>query len=427
MTDSSTLADNYSRNVFTSACGSERHSEIVMTNRLDKYCRNQDWPAVFRSWHAVPVADRKSRRQVWTGLNLFVSSIAILTSTLVSIANAQNGDSDFLLFISGEYVDRQRVSDDTFSGSNFTPAADLLYTYSNGPWRVLGEYFLTDDENELERLQLGYDLSEDTTAWLGRFHQPISAWNSKYHHGAYLQPSITRPAIENWEDENGVLPAHLSGAMLESGVRRAGGDGIHYAVGVGLGPALLDSELHPYDLADPDTADGSLGASFAVSYYPDYVGSPNFGLLGGYTDIVVLPSTTSIPGNATTFNIEQFVIGAQADWQNKSWQLIAAAYYVDNQPDQGFAQYGGSFLSVYAQVLKDLNESVGIYLRLEGGRDTETAGYLTLFPQFISQRAQIGGRFDFATRQALAIEVSAVETAQDDFTEVRLQWSGVFQ
>ncbi len=44
-----------------------------------------------------------------------------------------------------------------------TVTADVLYSYENGPWRVLGEYFLTNEENELERLQFGYDYSADST------------------------------------------------------------------------------------------------------------------------------------------------------------------------------------------------------------------------------------------------------------------------
>ena len=50
----------------------------------------------------------------------------------------------------------------------------------------------------------------------GRFHQPGSAWNNELHHGHYLQTAITRPAIEAWEDEEGLIPQHLVGTLLES-------------------------------------------------------------------------------------------------------------------------------------------------------------------------------------------------------------------
>jgi hypothetical protein len=32
----------------------------------------------------------------------------------------------------------------------------------------------------------------------------------------YLQTAISRPAIENWEDEEGLIPQHITGAPVES-------------------------------------------------------------------------------------------------------------------------------------------------------------------------------------------------------------------
>ena len=37
---------------------------------------------------------------------------------------------------------------------------------------------------DLERLQLGYTVSDALTVWLGRFHTPFGVWNTWYHHGA---------------------------------------------------------------------------------------------------------------------------------------------------------------------------------------------------------------------------------------------------
>jgi hypothetical protein len=341
------------------------------------------------------------------------------------VALAQSGNADFLLFASGEIANRQGISSDNFAESAFTPAADLLFTYTKGPWRVLGEYYLTDEENELERLQLGYDVNEESTAWIGRFHQPISAWNFAYHHGGYLTPSITRPAIENWEDEHGVLPAHATGFLIESGIRRGGGGGFHLNASAGFGPTILDSSLHPFDLTDPDPANGGLAVSFSIAYHPDFVGSTNFGLMGGITDLVVLPSL--IPGNVVPFDIRQTTFGAQANWQNKSWQVIAAAYYVNNRPEAPYTAFGGSFLPAYVQLIKQLNESSNVYFRLEDGINTRSAGYLKLFPEFVTNRILVGGRVDFSQNQAIALELAGVETVRDHFTEVRLQWSGVFQ
>jgi len=355
--------------------------------------------------------------------NCIAAAVAICFS--LNPADVIAGDSDFIIFLSAEYDARNGVSDNVYPNSDFTPSVDLLYTYGNGPWRILGEYYLTDDESELERLQLGYDINQNSTAWLGRYHQPLSTWNFKYHHGAFLQSSISRPAIENWEDEDGVIAQHATGAMFESNVRGRNGSGIRYTIAAGIGPTYEDGELYPYDVFDPDDLDGGIATSFAVSFYPDYVDSSNFGMVGGYTDLVVPPSMSL--GNIAEFEIRQYLFGAQVDWETRWWQLIAAAYYVDSKPDDGYTQYGGHFVSAYAQLIRELNESFDFYVRLEGGINTRSAGYLSLFPAFITRRALIGSRFDFTARQAIAIEISAVETRQDRFGEISLQWSGVFQ
>lgn len=341
-------------------------------------------------------------------------------------ASGQSAESDFILFASGEFAARQGVSNIDLGESDFTPAVDFLYTYTSTRWRALGEYYLTDDEHELERLQLGYDLNVDTTAWVGRYHQPISAWNAKYHHGAYLQPTITRPAIENWEDEGGVLPSHATGLLLESGFRSGrAGDGYHVSAAIGLGPTANATGLHPYDLLEPDQADGGLAASIAFAYYPDYVGSTNFGLIAGYTDINVQPSPAI--GVVSPFSIKQRLLGAQVDWQTDPWQVIAAAYYVHNETNDAEERFGGSFFVAYAQLEKRMSDATVLYGRLEGGDNTNSAGYLDIFPEFISERALIGGRIDVAQRQAIALEFSGVDTKHDDYRELRLQWSAVFQ
>src|ERR1700722_1088405 len=81
--------------------------------------------------------------------------------------------------------------------------ADVIFALTHEQFRVFGEYFITPEEHDLERFQVGYEVAPDTVIWLGRFHQPASAWDTEHHHGRYLQTAISRPAIENWEDEEG--------------------------------------------------------------------------------------------------------------------------------------------------------------------------------------------------------------------------------
>lgn len=47
----------------------------------------------------------------------------------------------------------------------------------------------------LERSIFKFYFKDSARLRIGRIHTPVSIWNSTYHHGQYLQTSITRPII----------------------------------------------------------------------------------------------------------------------------------------------------------------------------------------------------------------------------------------
>lgn len=354
-----------------------------------------------------------------TTLALFLVIFCCLT---LSNSARADGESEFLVFLSADDLERSGVMDPALQAGDFTPTLDLLYSYNKGSWRVLGEYFLTDDESELERLQIGYEFSPETTIWFGRYHQPVSAWNYQYHHGAYLQPSISRPSIENWEDDGGIIPAHIAGFMFDSMQSFRQDEGLRYVVSYGFAPIIVDGELLPYDVLDPDEGASRPAASLNVSYYPDIVGETNIGLIAGYAEIEAPPDP--ILGNLSTLEIRQKLIGAQANLEGEEWSLIGVVYYVDNKSHGSIIVVDDWFASGYLQLQRSLSQNTGAYARVERTRN-ESADYLQLFSHFIDRRDMIGFRWDFAKRQALAIEISENSLQSDDFSEVRVQWSAV--
>src|SRR5450631_205699 len=151
--------------------------------------------------------------------------------------------------------------------------ADVIFGLTRDQFRVFGEYFVTPEEHDLERFQVGYEFVPDTVLWLGRFHQPASAWNTEHHHGRYLQTAITRPAIENWEDDEGLLPQHITGALLESRRQLGTTAGIQLSGGVGAGPALGSDSYEPIDLINNNPGKHGLSLTARVAYLPEYVGT----------------------------------------------------------------------------------------------------------------------------------------------------------
>jgi hypothetical protein len=352
---------------------------------------------------------------------MYPGRLLVLAVALVLVQPAQAaGKSEFLFFYGLEDLQRGKVDDATLQQNDFTPSADLLYSYTNGRWRVLAEYFVTDDENELERLQVGYSLGEDTTLWFGRFHQPLSFWNFQFHHGAYLQPSIARPAIEEWEDDGGVLPAHVTGLMLDT-LRPAGdAHGLRLVGSIGIAPRLTAEQLEPFNILDPDDSDFRPSVTLGVSWYPDIVGESNVGIVVSHAQILPVPNSTL---GMQDIRIDQTVANAHLAWDSAAWSVVSAVYYVNNDSED--ADIDGWFVSGYLQANLTLTGNTSAYARIEDSSHAESSGYLALFPEFIQSKALLGFRWDFATRQALSLELGPAETAADRFNEIRLQWSGV--
>lgn len=353
-----------------------------------------------------------------------LKSVWVIAACCSSVSPATaDGESELLFFVSADYLQRQSVSTPAVQSSDLTPRLDILYSYSNGPWRILGEYYATDDEAELERLQLGYEFSTDTTLWLGRFHQPISAWNYRFHHGAYLQPSISRPSVENWEDENGILPAHVTGAMFDSWVSLGENSGIRYVAAIGLAPIFENGELRPFDFIDPDDGATGVAGSLNVAYYPDYVGENSIGLISGYADIEVLPDQAI--GLTSEIRLRQKIFGGQISWRVDRWSVLSAAYYVDISSNGPGDVFGGYFAAAYLQGTYDLAQNFDFYARVEGTKNPNTS-YLQLSPSYVYQRELVGLRWDIRERQALHFEVSNDHITNDRYSEIRVQWSTAF-
>jgi len=111
---------------------------------------------------------------------------------------SQAGDEvqhEFLFFPSVELFDNTGLEDELFDSAGNIVSANFMYSYSGNRFRFLGEYVLSTEESEIERLAAGWQFGEQTMLWVGRFHQPSKYWTTEHHHGQYLQTSISRPGI----------------------------------------------------------------------------------------------------------------------------------------------------------------------------------------------------------------------------------------
>lgn len=325
-------------------------------------------------------------------------------------------ESEFLLFpfvkasfLSGQAADPNLESDDVDYG------IDLFGTVEKGKFRFLGEAMLARHEQEIERFQLGWQIGNHR-AWLGRFHNPIGYWNTQFHHGVYLQPSISRPAIAIFEHDQGVLPMHLAGLLIE-GIAENGGSGLGYAIALATGPEL-SGELEPWDVLNPTS--GSQGPALTLNLYrqPVAYGPTQYGIFANYTEIPA--SDRGID------EVRQTIAGAYLNWQSAPWRIIGSAILVRNRLEQAAGAQTGDFFAAYIQAERELQNSWSVFARAEDTFAEDDDAYLDFFPYHLRQKFLAGVRLDFLDQHALTLEVSSNRNQDDRYRELVLQWTAMF-
>jgi hypothetical protein len=110
---------------------------------------------------------------------------------------------------------------------------ESVFEYDNG--------FIVD----VERVLLKYEATDFLNVIAGKHHTPIGYWNTAYHHGAAIQPTIQRPYMFRFEDEGGIFPIHALGVQLTAENITSLGLGYSLLIANGLGANdILDNDAY---------------------------------------------------------------------------------------------------------------------------------------------------------------------------------------
>ena len=336
--------------------------------------------------------------------------------------NHEQPGKELVLFLRGEAHHLSSSTSPNSPSEDSWFSADIVLALTRDRFRVFGEYLVEQQEHDLERLQLGYEVVPNTVAWIGRFHQPASAWNTEHHHGRYLQTSITRPSVELWEDEDGIIPQHIAGVLVDS--RQTLGDhgGLEVSAGAGLGPRIEEKKLEPLDLVDPHEAGRHISWLARVAYQPDFFGASAFGVVAARHRIPVMDG--SIVNFPLTTEVRQDIYGAFAYWSQEPWRVVATVYDVHLGLLSPAGTRGERFLTGYVEADRELPHSLVAFGRVEDTSRASRSAYLTgNHPDFEVRRLILGLRWDLRPRQALTVEAGRGETSRGHQNEIRLQWS----
>jgi len=285
--------------------------------------------------------------------------------------------------------------------------------------RALFELNFEVDENgelatDLERAQIGYQISNGATLWLGRFHTPYGYYNTAFHHGQQISTALRRPSFLQFEDAGGIMPAHTVGLWL-TGAHRLGGGRWTYDAFVGNAQQIEDGTLNPRQsgLTESEfTVGGNLGylaggfldgLKVGLSYYTSTVG-----------DDALMPNRTRVNN-----------YGLYATFDTDRWENLLEFYHFDNDDLSGTSGSHNSNAG-FVQIAYRL-ERFTPYTRYERAMLEQTDAYFAAQTSGGSYyRSAVGVRFDLNLASALKLEFGrTVETdrAREEFGDALMQYA----
>jgi hypothetical protein len=294
----------------------------------------------------------------------------------------------------------------------FDGSVDLFFTARVGDhFQVLSETVFqtsigtTVDTSkwDQERLWGAWQFSDLVQVKLGLEHGPISRWNNLYHHGRWLELTITRPFIARFEGDGGVLPMHEAGLEFLGSFEAAGTVRVSYVffLSNGRGPLVTDVEEFS-DHNDAKAITGGFG-------FEPMGGHPLF--IGIFTRWDEIPPNATDP--ARVRSIGQFAAVFQVDYRGDRFQILSEVGWFtddDRTSDTEFDHITGYFQIGYA-----LNDEWTPYFRFDI-RDMETGDpYLSPSNRDLDvYEIVMGARFDVLDNVAIKIEIGFGERDQRD-------------
>ena len=333
------------------------------------------------------------------------------------INNNSQGHLSFYPEIHADFrSDLDPNSDQDASDTGVTAA--LIYTKEMHDFSLLTEAYATDDDGDLQRLQLGWHYSTDGSVWLGRFYNPIGYWNTQHHRGLHNEISVHRPSIVEFENEGGILPMQLLGLYIEQ-VHHYENIARVITLAAGAGPELTkDAKLEAKSLLDPGDTESDISMTARLDFElhsPFYLSSGLF------------ISRSTIPSHLGSITeVDQRIFGGYFNSRWSDWSLTWMLCSVTNDVKSSAAEQQSSFGGGYVQLSHQLDQHWTAYARVEDIASQNSDVYLSLFPDFIVDRNLVGLRLDFRKNQALTFEILDSNLISGDHFHTSVQWSAQF-
>lgn len=348
-------------------------------------------------------------------LQVFARRARVAVTLVLALAGAGPAWSGEMLAFPSIGGAARNADDNASNNDEIQAALAIFVSMEREPLQLLAEFVVNREEREVERLQLGIATASSYKIWAGRFHTPVSHWNTAYHHGAFMQTTIARPSISEYEDDQGVMPTHTTGLLLEGSAKLAQRQ-VYYEFALGVAPILKEA-LEPLSITGQSGGKSSISAK--IGFQPlNAATNDEFGFFAGYFEIPIKDR----PFTRTN----QTVMGAYFNQEWVEWKFTGELTSVQNSLEGQNGDAHAAFENIYIQgEYKAAPGWVG-YGRIEESNNTHNA-YLDFFPDFVKSRAVVGARWEPIHNQAIKFEFqNRQQQAFGRTREIALQWSMVY-
>ena len=244
-----------------------------------------------------------------------------------------------------------------------------------------------------ERLWGAWTFDDRLYAKLGLEHSPITLWNRRYHHGAWLEPTIERPLVASFEGStDGFLPLHNQGLEL-GGSAPLGGGMLTYTGILSNGRGITPAEKQPgEDLND------SKAVVAALSWSP-FDEAYSFGVAGHLDRVPANPGSLDA---VLLDEVEELIGSVFVEASLGPVELLTEFAVMTNKTKADGAEYDHT--AGYLQLLYPHGDWTP-YLRFDFKDMDEGDPYLAQLDRDLDQwRQTVGVRWDIASRAALKVE-----------------------
>src|ERR1051326_2579625 len=108
----------------------------------------------------------------------------------------------------------------------------------------LGEAIFVVEEKDFELYMMKsiatYEFSNYFKVAIGRHHTPIGYWNTAYHHGVVIQPTINRSDPFIFDHMGGMMPTHTVGLLISGDYITKLNFGYDIMIGNGIGSTPVE-------------------------------------------------------------------------------------------------------------------------------------------------------------------------------------------